>query len=257
MAPPSVPLEHCPYKLYHMGGGLANIIFGVIALLMFGFAVPRGVISFMILGEFGLVGIVTAATNLIPVKTAGVQNDGYNLIDIKKNPMALEYMNLVLEAHAKLSVVEDISELSKEFMNKLMSIDFTDVDVSNSTVANVMSFQMQFWIYEGNYNKAKELGNRLVDTSGVIELLKNEASCELLYMEILEGNSENIEKLYDKKLQNYIKVTSTYPGRQRLMFAYYYLYKKDEAKANVEYKKLLKTMNTHSINAEVVEELKL
>ncbi len=257
MAPPSLPAEKCPYKLYHLGGGLVNIILGVIALVLFGFVVPKGVISFALLGEFGLVGIMSAAMQLIPMKTNGIQNDGYNLIDLGKDPQAKECMNLCLEVYARLSIVEDISELPEDLMDRLMSIDLMKMDVKNSTVANVLSFQLQFYLYEGNHEKVKDLGNYLVETPEVIELFKNETRCELLYIAILEGNSEEIEKLYDKKLQEYVKVTESYPSRQRLLYAYYHLYKKDEDKANEMYEKLMKSVETHSIKAEAMEELKI
>lgn len=35
--------------------------------------------------EFGLVGLAFGIVNLMPMKTGSVQNDGYNLLDLKKN----------------------------------------------------------------------------------------------------------------------------------------------------------------------------
>ena len=110
---------------------------------------------------------------------------------------------------------------------------------------------------KGCYEEIREMYQRIANSDVVLDLFKKEARCELLYFEIMgECNPEKVEKLADKKQLEYIRLTALYPSRKRLMYAYYLLYKKDEAAAQKEYEALLKTAATHPVKAEGAMELK-
>ncbi|KIR01369.1 hypothetical protein P261_00183 [Lachnospiraceae bacterium TWA4] len=104
--------------------------------------------------------------------------------------------------------------------------------------------------------KSRKLCQTMIDTPGVLELFKNEARCTLLYDELThDRNPEVIERLYDKKLQKYVKATRTYPARQSLLYAYYTYYDVNEKKANACYETLKKLVDTHAIKVEALIEL--
>ncbi len=255
-APPNLPIEQCPYKLYHLAGGLANIVFGLLGLIL-GMSViqPESMLSFFFL-EFGVIGLGLGLSNLIPSQAGGIPNDGMNLWELGQDMVARECVNLILETNARLSVAESFEDVPEELKNRLMKMDFTKMDLSCGVVANALNFQLAFWFVEGAHEKCNELEQLILETPDVPELFKNEARCEILYYEIIKDcNPERIEKIYDKKLQQYVKATSSYPSRQRLLYAYYLLYKKDEEKAQACYEKLKKLVDTHIIKAEAVMEL--
>lgn len=258
MCPPKLPVEECPYKWYHISGGLMNLGLGIICILLYIFLLPKNYITFALFEEFGVVGISLGLNNLIPLKSGGMQNDGYNLLDLGKNIDAKKCMNIVLEINALITVSDSYSDLPKHLTDEIKSIDFKNMDITNASIANAFNFQAAIYFAEGNYEKAYELQKYMMETPDVLGIFKNEAKCECLFYEIThEQNKDNIEQLYDKKLQQYVKATSVYPSRQRLLYAYYHIYIKDEEKAEEAYLKLKNMTDTYIIKADVLMELEV
>lgn len=257
MCPPDVETEKCPYKLYHLFGGLTNLILGAIGIIL-ALILPQNIVTFILCEEFGVIGIVLGLTNLIPCKSGGLQNDGYNLLDLRHNFAAKKCMNLVLSMNALLTVADSYADLPDELVKELKSVDFKKMDLSNSSIANAFNFQTGLLYVEGNYKEAYELQKYIVEYPDILPIFKNEAKCECLFFEIIQGEEkEIIEKRYDEELKKYIKATSLYPSRQRLMYAYYKLYEKDEEKAAEALKKLEKMVDTFVIKADAKHELEV
>ncbi len=258
LSPPKVELEECPYKLYHLAGGLVNIVIGIIGLLLYIFVVPKNIWGYGLCLVPGAMGVSLGLVNLIPAKMGGTSNDGCNLWDMGRDLEAKECINLVLEMNARFTVAESFDKLSQELVDTIKSYDFTKMDLTNTAVANAFNYQIAIYYIEGNYAKVNELEKLMIETDGVIELFKNEARCECLFYEIItEQNEEKIEKLYNKNLKKYIKATAIYPSRLRLMYAYYHLYQKDEKEAEKYYEKLQKSVDTYMIKAEALLELEV
>lgn len=258
LRPPKGPIEECPYKWYHLSGGLMNIGLGIVCILLYLFLLPKNYITYALFEEFGAVGIALGLANLIPCKVGGVQNDGYNLIELGKDMNAKKCMNMVLEINALLTVADSYADLPKELIEEIKTMDFTKMDITNASIANAFNYQAAMYFAEGNYDKSYELQKYMLDTPGVLPIIKNEAKCECLFYEIVHTqNKEKVEELYDKELQKYVKATAMYPSRQRLLHAYYHLYMKDEKKANEALEKLKKLVDTYMIKADALLELEV
>ena len=255
LCPPDVPTEKCPYKLYHLMGGLTNLVLGAIGILL-AILLPENRAVFCLCELFGVVGIVLGLTNLIPFRVGGMQNDGYNLWDLRDNMTAKECINLVLSLNALITVADSYADLPESLVSKVKSMDFSQMDLSNSSIANAFNMQAGLYFAEGDYEMAHRLQEQMLQSADVLPLFKNEAKCECLYYELTHGaSSETIEQMYDKNLQKYIKTTSIYPSRQRLMYAYYALYLNDEKKAADCMKQLEKMIETYAIKADARMEL--
>ena len=257
MCPPDLEIEKCPYKMYHLMGGVTNLSLGMIALIVV-MLLPHNLISFCLVEEFGVVGILLGLTNLIPCKTNGIQNDGYNVIDVTKDIMAKKCLNLVLSMNALLTVADSYDDLPEDIVNTLKSMDFTKMDISNSSIANAFVYQTVLYFIDDNYDKCYELQKYIAESTEVLPIFRNEAKCECLFYELINGESkEIIEKRYDKELQKYIKATMMYPSRQRLMYTYYKLYEKNNDKAEKCMRELEKMIDTFSIKADAKHELEV
>lgn len=258
LTPPSVETERCPYKLYHLGGGIANITISTISLILYIYFMPKNPLTFALFEEFGIIGLAMGITNIIPSKVNGITNDGANYIELGKNLDAKKCLNIVLKLNALLTVADDYSELPKEFVEEIKSIDFSKMDLTDTSVANAYANQSGIYFAEENYEKAYEINRNIIETPGILELFKNEARCECLFYEITHNmDKEKIDKLYDKNLKQYVKVTEIYPSRLRLMYAYNLLYLKDVKKAEEYYKKLENSVDTYIIKADAIQELKI
>ena len=253
MIPPQCEPEKCPFFLYLLGGGLANLLTGGLAFLA---AIPLGGIAEIILTIFGILGIGLGLSNLFPAKMSGTMNDGYQIfIELPKNNKAKENMCCLLTANAVLSENESTSALPENIRNVILALD--GEDFSDTSATNLLFFKTTILQEEGQYEEAEAIFKKVTDSPDALQIFKNEAACELIYHEIMgECNAEKIEKLADKKLMEYINATALYPSRKRLMYAYYLIYKNDTAKADEEYQALLKTAKSHPSKAEGAIELK-
>lgn len=253
MIPPETDYEKCPFFLYLLGGGLINIVTGAIALAV---GLLVGGLAQTILIMFAVTGFCLGLSNLIPAKMSGTANDGYQIfIEMPADPKSKKYMCCLLTANAVLTENESTRALPEKIRDTILNSDYSDL--SNSSIANLYCFKAVILQEEGRYEKCREVYQNIADNMEVLQIFKNEAKCELIYHEIMgECNAEKIDALYDKKQAEYIKVTSLYPSRRRLMYAYHLIYKNDSAKADEEYNALLKAAKTHPSKAESVIELK-
>lgn len=255
MCPPDVPIEECPYKLYHLMGGIMNLVVGMICLIL-SILLPKGMLNFYLFEISAILNFMFGITSLIPARINGIQNDGYNFIDLEKNQFAKKASNLVLTMNALLTVADSCDDLPEKIVDELMSIDFTKEDLTNAIIANAYNYQAALLCVKGDYEKAYETQKYISENSDILEIFRNEAKCECLFYEIInDSGADVIDARYDKNLQKYIKATAIYPSRQRLMYSYYKLYKKDEKKAAECMKKLEKMIDTYSVKADAVLEL--
>ena len=236
MVPPECGYEECPFYLYLLLGGGANMMTGSIALIMGMFMADVGQI---LCNMFAIMGFATGLSNLFPAKLGGIANDGYQIFfELPGGKEAKKYIYCLLMANAVLTQADSTKALPENVRNIIMELD--DKDMSNLSAVNLLFFKATTLQEEERYEEAQEIFQKIIDMPDILQLFKNEANCELLYYEIMgECNQEKIEAIYDKKLMDYIKLTAMYPSRKRLMYAYYLIYKRDEAEARKEYQALL------------------
>ncbi len=257
LCPPDVEIEKCPYKLYHLGGGLVNLVVGGIAILL-AILLPKSLLTYILCEEFGVIGLALGLTNLIPAKSGGMQNDGYNLLDLSKNMDAKRCINLVLTINALMTVADSYDDLPQDIRDEIKSIDFSQMDITNSSVMNAYNYQAAIYYSESRYRRAYEIQKDIMEKEGVLPIFQNEAKCECLFYELTHGaEKEKVDTLYDTALQKYVKATALYPSRQRLLFTYYTLFEKDEEKASGAYEKLEKLVETYMIKADAKLELEV
>lgn len=88
-----------PFTLYNLGGGLSNLLFSAIALLLF---VPASGFAAGCLLTFAIAGIFTGIQNLIP-RSMPIWNDGKNLLQAKKSAISCDAFYKQLDLNAKMS----------------------------------------------------------------------------------------------------------------------------------------------------------
>lgn len=76
---------------------------------------------------------------------------------------------------------------------------------------------------------------------------------------IMNGKSKDeIDKVYDKQLKQYINLTGkTYVMRKRLMYAYYKMIEQNDSKAMKEYEAAKKMADTYPAKGEYDSEMEL
>lgn len=86
MLPPERPPEKLPYIAYNLGGILANLLTGSLALLLAFFWKPGAMPFFIFAGCSFFLGIL----NALPLKLQGIATDGYHLMLMKNSLSARE-----------------------------------------------------------------------------------------------------------------------------------------------------------------------
>ena len=240
MIPPENREKDCPYRLYNAGGVIGNLIVSIFAALLFYLCNDIKYISYL---SFGLMmsGIFIFLTNGIPMKIGGVGNDGYNIFQLEKDPIAKRGWYIQLKTNALLSEGKRMREFPFEWFEIEKNADF-----SNPIVASLKIQQGNWYLDSGEFERAKQCYEELMEPDlHLMEIYKKELECELLFLEIITTrNLKKIQRMYNKQLKDYIKATKYYISRKRLMYAYYKIMEKDvqkAAKSLVEFEKVAKT----------------
>lgn len=250
MCPPLCEPDQLEDTWYLLGGALMNLAFASLGMYLYG-AVPQSLVSFFVFFSGGIIGVMTCISNLCPLKIGGMANDGYNIFFTGQNKTAKAAMYYILLLNARMSELEKIEHLSDGLLQKIFEFPYSDL--SNIYEANLYSLMSTLYLAKGEYEKAKECSEKLYNTENILELFKNEAKCDLLYHELMgECRDEEIGNLYDEKLRAYIKATDCYPSRKMLMYAYYLLYKEDEAQATRVLCDLKALQNSCAVRLEAV-----
>ncbi len=246
MPPDSDTPEKVPAVLYHMGGGLFNLLTALCAYLLFLACQGRPVRIFLIL--LGTSSLALAFLNLYPAKLQ-VPNDGYNIKRIRKSTAdrIAAYHVLKINGYPDLSPGEMPEELytwsdEGEFsgMTKLM--------------------RGYYLLDQHRFDEAEQFFREgAAKSENSIVYYRLEAASELLFCLLLRNApEEEIQAVCDEELKAYIEKTKKHQiAKRRLLYAYQLLYCGNEDAAEQEYAEARKMMKTHGMKGEIKMETSL
>ncbi|MFQ9514498.1 MAG: hypothetical protein ACLRZ9_01585 [Eubacterium sp.] len=224
MVPPVNAGYDYPVVLYNLGGILMNIIVSLIMLIP-SFYMQSGELLI-----FSFVGLFIIITNGIPMKSAGIANDGMNVKCLKKDPLAMQAFDCQLRSNALLMKGVRLKDMPDQWFEIS-----DDSDLSNINTGTMVYMQVGRLLDKCQFAETKEkIQWALSNVTGMLGLHKNELKCELIFCEIMLGEYEEAEKLYEYEMKKYIQATAGWLSRKRLMYAYNLLVEKDYKKAEKE-----------------------
>ncbi|NLJ90818.1 MAG: hypothetical protein GX323_07945 [Clostridiales bacterium] len=205
-----------PYVLYNLGGSLLNLSLVLISFVIFMAFPSAGLLTHISFVSI-VVGLIATLTNAIPMRIGGVANDGYNTLHLKKDKEAVRSLYMQLYVNGLQTRGKRLKDMPEEYFELP-----DNADLSNPLIVTIGVFKCMRLHDNMDFNKAKEYSDFLIENaSGLLDIHKNELLCELLFYEIIGSNRQDeVERLYTKELANYIKNTSIYLSRRRLMYAY-------------------------------------
>ena len=213
MAPPAQ--ENPPYRLYHLGGGLANLVLALLALPALLLS-PSPLLR-VFAGALVLIGVWLAGTNLIPLKMGGLVNDGYNAKNLGRDPLALWCISAQLWMNEALLEGYSVADMPEEWF--LLP---KDADLDNSLIAGTAIQAASRLMARGELEEADQAIRALLygghDLMGLYRL---ELVCEEIYCALVLGRPREGERLYTPEVQRYCKSTRKYyPSRVRQAYAW-------------------------------------
>lgn len=249
MPPESEKPEEVPFFLYHLGGGLFNFITAGISLPIGLFCENKyGKILLVI---FGVWSLLSGLFNLIPIKLQ-VANDGYNLIELSKNKTVRISLYKQLRINGLLYQGLTPDEIPEEL--------FRIEDTSKGIYHGIEKVLRGSLLVDRKYFAAAEKTFlECIEDHNLISIYVSECKSEIMFCKIMNGApEEEIDALYDKDLEGYIKVSGkTQISKRRIMYAYYLIYKKDKAAAEKEYEAAMRMRSTYPSLGELKSELSL
>lgn len=252
MMPKTDNYREVKYVLYNLGGVLMNTIVSSIGLIILLNIDTNRYINVMLIAVI-VMGVVCIISNGIPMKIGGIANDGYNILSISRDDFTKYCFYTQLKINGLLYKGVRIKDMPLEWFSIKDGADINNPIVTSLRImeANYYQDRLEFDIAKKCYE------NILESTPRIIKLYENEIKCELLFLEILNGNLEKVQQLYNKELSNYIKATNCYISRKRLMYAYNLMVTRDNKKSKKILKEFEKTKNTYPVKAEIESEIEI
>lgn len=249
MMPKTNNYEELNYVLYNLGGILMNAIISIISLIVL-MSVDTNKYIKVILFTLIFMGVLYVISNGIPMKFAEISNDGYNTITISRDKFIKYCFYTQLKVNGLLYKGMRLRDMPVEWFHVK-----DGADLNNPIVTCLKVMEANYYQDKLNFDLAKECYENILDkVPDIIKLYENEIKCELLFYEILNGNTEKVEELYTKELRNYIKLTNCYISRKRLMYVYNLLVLKDKKKADKVLGEFEKVKKSYPIKGEVDSE---
>lgn len=247
MMPPGSDGNDYPYVLYNLGGAIGNLVFSLLCLLLYKLMSKVNYLS-VFLGISIIIGIAFALMNGIPMYLGGISNDGMNALSLGKDREAKHAFWLQLYINGLITNGTRLAHMSEELFRLP-----DKADLNNPVICAIGVFKCSYLQDKKQFDEAKEMCQFMLENApGLLEIHKNELRCELLFYEIMGPcRREEIEKLYTKQLKKYIRATSSYVSRKRLMYAYVLLFQGDAVKAQKELEGFEKAARVYPYEIEV------
>lgn len=224
MLPPETNSGDYPYRLYHAGGLLANLFFLLLTGLLY---------YWLPLSLFSLFCFYLAAWNAfalllngIPMEFEGLANDGKNLFSAQKDPIALQAMRIQLQTIRHLTEGNGFASLPEDFF-ALPS----DADLRNPLIGTVAVLHCSNLLARHSFTQAAQQIQSLLATQSLSSFLSNQLRCELLYLQLLQGENGAAQQSYNADLKKYLQLYKHSLSTQRLLYTIAILLEKDMTKA--------------------------
>lgn len=249
MAPPPWS-ENLPVVLYNAGGCLMNLLCAALCLLLW---LP---LREHWLGALPLVSAVVglgfALINGIPLRIGGVDNDGRNILSLKKDPVA----RYAFWQQMKVSEKQSKGLRLRQMPEPLFTYPAEGLD--NPLVASVAVFSCNRLLDQGKVAEARAAIETLLDRkTGLPGLYRSLLTCDLMCCRLLEGDSNGAKKLITTEWTQFCRSMKTFPSVQRTQYYRAKLLDGDRRASEKALAAFEKTAKTYPYPAEIEGEREL
>ena len=199
LTPPDLPLEKIPTGWYNFGGVLFNIV-ALLAVVPLFFAKLNPFLSECVV-IFALTDAMLILLNGIPMKVSGAGNDAYNMLLLRKNPLAKRGFVIALRSNALLQQGVRPKDMPQDWFAVPETINYHDqLEVSIPMMAaGCLTDELRY----ADARTAYENLNNHKDE--IIGLYVKEIACELVFLRLICGDIDGAKELLDENLKRYIK----------------------------------------------------
>ena len=226
MAPPAYNGGNFPFVLYNLGGVLINLAMAAICALL-AWAIPVTWLRILLAMQV-LVGVAFALMNGLPIPMAAIQNDGKNLLCIRKDETARRAFWVQMSIAAELAGGTRLKSMPDEWFAA-----FPEEAMDNPIVTAVAVMNTSRLMDELDFaNAEKEIRALLARKKGVLGLYKTTMGCDGAVCELIAGRPADLtESLSSKESQQIMKAMKDHPTMLRTQYAVALLKDRDVSKA--------------------------
>ncbi len=179
---------------------ISAVIFYLLAKLF------PGTIAAVLLKMGAIVGIGFAATNGIPLHLPGIDNDGANIVSMRKSPEAVKMFYNQL----KVSELGAKGMRLKEMPEELFTVP-ENADMENSLVSTIAVMNEERLADMGLLSDADEEAKRLLELEkGIVGLYRSLLTCDRISFAVIKG--EDPSPFVTKELNKFMKSMKDYPS---------------------------------------------
>lgn len=241
LMPPEKKVEEVPYRLYHLGGILANTLATLPLIVIYGSVqLPKAVSMILIIGIS--IGIICIMANGIPMKISGIANDGYNLMSLRRDKIARTSIYHSLRINGLQNEGMRLKEMPKEWFTLPK-----EADLNNPLNECIKIFEGNRYMDALDFNGAKQVYEEILEKADdILPIYKIEVQSELALIAILgENRKEEVEVLLTKEVKKYMKAIKKMIDKKPLEYAYALYVKKDKEEAQKIWEDTMKLMHTY------------
>ncbi len=252
LAPPELGKDYnFPFVLYNLGGGIFNLFFSFFGILLLGTRQFSPGLE-MFLSIFISLGIFLALTNLIPLKSGDLGNDGYNIIELMKNKYGRYGFWLQLYINREISRGKRLGQVERKLFKLPKDLDFNDIFSSS-----IVLMEAEYYMDLGQLKKAEDIYLRIErENYKLVGVHENQLRLGLGKIYLEREDRLGLEKLMADDFKKYLKATEKYMlDTIGFLYGYELLFEKDSEAARVYENRLRKMETTYPYRGLIEAEL--
>lgn len=253
MAPPDLQDGRIPYVLYNLGGSINNLITAALSGLVWLIVRDIPLLSTYFL-MMALIGVAFALMNGVPMRTGGVDNDGYNALSLGKDPEAIRAFWLQMKINEEVSRGVRIKDMPEEWF-AMPSVS----GMQNSLIASVAVFRCNRLMDQMDFEGARALLEELLNGKNALPgIYIRLLTIDRIYCELVgENRQEILDEWMTKEQLAFMKSMKNYPSVLRTQYAYALVAERDRAKVEDYQAKFAKIAKTYPNPVEIEGEREL
>jgi hypothetical protein len=248
MEPPrDVKPEKLPYFWYNAGGVIVNLLvaIGSVALLRSSH-LPMFWECFFFMMAF--VATALALINGLPLQSAGLNNDGSNILQLYRHPEKRTDLQHQLLIVAETSKGKRTVEMPAEWFPNPIITDYKET-ITLATKNNYIC-----WLEDNlRFGEAlQEIETLMEHAQEVAQLVRMELGCDWLMLElVVQNRPSQIERINTKQQWDYLQTTSKYSAmRLATLYAWQLIHKHNPEEAEKVFTQLKNNQNSYAFLGE-------
>ncbi|MCQ2501074.1 MAG: M50 family metallopeptidase [Lachnospiraceae bacterium] len=251
--PPELKDGAIPVKFYNLGGVLANIFTSVIGLICYILVDKNSITSGLWLMVM-ILGIGYALANGLPFSNGMVNNDGYNVRYLAKDPIAMKGFWTQLRVNAEQARGVALSDMPDAWFDMPSDEALKDAMTASQAVIRCNRF-MEQQDFAGALDRMEAL---LGKDTAIMGLHRALLKSDCIYCRILlDHDKEEVRAMMDKEQQKIMKSMKGLPCIQRTEYAYALLVEGNMQKAEKIKDTFMKMEKSYPYKAEFESERSL